>query len=126
MPKNDPRRPPPAPAGTPSRAARPLPERPVRREVVAADARPQADRAPLSRVDHVLFLPRGTLRAVDPARAPDAGRRPRAVADLQQALHDARRRDGVLLPDPVDPGGARQLPDPDDDRGPGSRLSEAE
>ena len=41
--------------------------------------------------------------------------------DLQQAVHHARRGDGLLLPDPVDPGGARQLPDPDHDRreGPG-------
>ena len=40
---------------------------------------------------------------------------------LQQVLHDARRDHGVLLPDPVDSGGARQLPDPADDRreGPG-------
>ena len=40
---------------------------------------------------------------------------------LQQVLHHARRDHGVLLPDPVDSGGARQLPDPADDRreGPG-------
>jgi heme/copper-type cytochrome/quinol oxidase subunit 2 len=43
------------------------------------------------------------------------------VRHLQQVLHDARRDHGVLLPDPVDPGGARQLPDPAHDRreGPG-------
>ena len=29
----------------------------------------------------------------------------------------ARRDDGLLLPDPVDPGGAGQLPGADDDRG---------
>ena len=55
------------------------------------------------------------------ARAADAGRRPGPARDLQQAVHHARRDDGLLLPDPVDPGDARQLPDPDDDRreGPG-------
>ena len=36
--------------------------------------------------------------------------------DLQQAVHDARRDDGVLLPHPGHPGGARQLPGADDDR----------
>ena len=41
--------------------------------------------------------------------------------DLQQDVHHARRGDGLLLPDPVDPRDARQLPDPDHDRreGPG-------
>jgi hypothetical protein len=32
---------------------------------------------------------------------------------LQQALHAARRRDDLLLPDPVDSRDARQLPDSD-------------
>ena len=46
--------------------------------------------------------------------------------DLQQAVHDARRDDGVLLPDPGHPGGARQLPRADHDRREGSGVSEAE
>ena len=37
--------------------------------------------------------------------------------DLQQAVHHARRDHGLLLPDPGDPGGARELPGPADDRG---------
>jgi hypothetical protein len=42
--------------------------------------------------------------------------------DLQQALHDARRRDDLLLPDPVDPGVLGQLPDADHDRRQGPRV----
>ena len=62
------------------------------------------------------------LRDAHPPGAADAGRRPRQQRDLQQVLHDARRDDGVLLPDPVDPGDARQLPGADDDRRQGPRL----
>ena len=36
--------------------------------------------------------------------------RPGQRGDLQQAVHHARRDHGLLLPDPVDPGRARQLP----------------
>ncbi len=43
--------------------------------------------------------------------------------DLQQDVHHARRGDGLLLPDPVDSRGARQLPHPDHDRGEGSGVS---
>ena len=43
--------------------------------------------------------------------------------DLQQAVHDARRDDGVLLPHPGDPGRARQLPGADHDRRQGPRVS---
>ena len=60
----------------------------------------------------------GVLRRHDPAGAADAGRRPGIRRHLQQAVHDARHHDDLLLPDPVDPGGARQLPRADDDRRP--------
>jgi cytochrome c oxidase subunit 1 len=40
----------------------------------------------------------------------------RLVGHLQQALHHARRGDGLLLPDPVDPGHAGQFLPADDDR----------
>ena len=43
--------------------------------------------------------------------------------DLQQDVHHARRGDGLLLPDPVDSRGARQLPHPDHDRGQGPGVS---
>ena len=56
----------------------------------------------------------------------DAQGRPRRGRHLQQALHDARRRDGLLLPDPVDPGGLRQLPRADDDRRQGPGLPAAQ
>ena len=56
----------------------------------------------------VIFFLGGLFAAVHPARA---ARRPpadlRQARHLQQALHDARHRHGVLLPDPVDPGRAR-------------------
>ena len=55
-------------------------------------------------VDHGLLRARRPLRRADPARAADARGRPRPGRHLQQALHDARRHDGVLLPDPGDPG----------------------
>ena len=38
--------------------------------------RPQADRAPVPRLDHVLLLHRRRVRGADPPRADDAGRRP--------------------------------------------------
>ena len=98
-----------------------LPEQRPRPEVVVADQGPQADR------DHVFDLDLGDVparrpvRDGHPSRAGDAAGRLRLGRHLQQVLHDARRDHGVLLPDPVDSGGARQLPDPADDRrqGPG-------
>ena len=42
---------------------------------------------------------------------------------LQQAVHAARRRDDLLLPDPVDSGDARQLPHPDHVRHEGPGVS---
>ena len=42
---------------------------------------------------------------------------------LQQVVHAARRDHGVPLPDPVDSGNARQLPDPADDWREGSGVS---
>ena len=82
--------------------------------------------AALPRGDHAVLLHRRRVRRADPPRAGDAGRRPGDRRDLQQAVHDARRDDGVLLPDPVDSGRARQLPRADHDRREGSRVSEAE
>ena len=87
-----------------------------RPEVVAADQGPQAHRAALPDLDHVLLLPRRPVRRGDSPRADDAAGRSVRARDLQQALHDARRDHGLLLPDPVDPGGARQLPGPAHDR----------
>ena len=107
-------------------AARQLPERHLRHPVVAPDAGPQADRAAVPGLDQRLLLPRRPLRAAHPAGAADAGRRPRAGGDVQQALHDARGHDDLLLPDPGDPGRARELLHPDDDRGQGPRVPEAE
>ena len=111
---------------TRSPAAAALPERRLRHHVVAADPRPQAHRAAVSRRRHVLLLRRRRVRGADPARAGDAGRRPGHRRDLQQAVHDARRDDGVLLPHPGDPRRARQLPRADHDRREGPRVSEAE
>ena len=98
-----------------------LPDERLRLEVVAAHEGSQADRAALSVLHHGLLRAGWIDGGADPARAADPGRRPDAVGDLQQGLHDARDPDGLLLPDSVDPGHARQLPDPDDDRrqGPG-------
>ena len=93
---------------------------------MAADARPQAHRAALSGRRHVLLLRRRRVRGADPPRAGHAGRRPRVGRNLQQAVHDARRDDGVLLPHPGDSGRARQLPRADHDRREGSRVSEAQ
>ena len=42
--------------------------------------------------------------------------------DLQQAVHHARRDDGLLLPDPVDSGDAGEFLPADDDRREGSGL----
>ena len=66
-------------------------------------------------------LPRRHLRRADPAGAADAAGRPGQFRHLQQVLHHARDHHGVLLPDPVHPGHARQFPGPHDDRrqGPG-------
>ena len=74
----------------------------------------------------VLFLRRRRVRRADPARSGDAGRRPRLRRDLQQALHDARRDDGVLLPDSRHSVRARQLSRPDHDRREGPRVPEIE
>ena len=104
-----------------SDAGAPLPERIGWLAVLAPHDRPQADRAAVPALDHRVLLPRRILRAADPAGAADAGQRPDDAGRLQPRVHDARRHHGVLLPDPVDPGDARQLPAADHDRreGPG-------
>ena len=94
-----------------------LPERQLRRQVVAPDDRPQADRDPLHDLDHPVLLRRRRGGDPDAPRADDAGGGCRPARDVQQAVHPARRDHGVLLPDPVDPGGAGQLPRAAHDRG---------
>ena len=81
-----------------------LSERRLRHHVVAADARSQAHRAALSGRGHVVLLHRRRLRGAHPARSRDARRRSRQRRHLQRALHHARHRHGVLLPDSGDPG----------------------
>ena len=100
-----------------------LPEHHPRPQVVAVDEGPQADRDHVPGLDLGDVLPRRPLRRRRPARAGDAAGRLRHRRHLQQALHHARRDHGVLLPDPVDSGGARQLPDPADDRRQGPGVS---
>ena len=78
---------------------------------------------PLSDRDLGLLLHRRADGRRHPPRADDAARRFRHRRHLQQDVHAARRDHGVLLPDSVDSRGARQLPDPADDRGQGSRVS---
>ena len=91
-------------------------------QVVAPDRGPQAHRAAVLDVDHVLLLHRRFLRAADPPGTADPGRRPGPGRHLQQALHHARPGDGLLLPDPRRARRPRQLPHPDHDRGQGSCL----
>ena len=69
-----------------------------------------------------MFAIGGVFATAHPPGADHAPGRPGAVGDLQQALHHARRGDGLLLPDPVHPGRARELPHPDHDRGQGPGL----
>ncbi len=85
---------------------------------VAADARPQADRHSLPDLDHADLSPRQHVRRADPTRVADAGGRPRPGRHLQQAVHHARHRHDLLLPDPVDSSRDGQLPRADDDRRP--------
>ena len=91
------------------------------------DHRPQADRPVVHGLDHVLLLRGRRGGDGDAARADDAaGRRAALAGRLQPALHHARRGHDLLLPDPVDPGGAGQLPGPAHDRRPRPGLSLAE
>ena len=60
------------------------------------------------------------LELATPAGDLDAGR------DLQQALHPARRHHGLLLPDPLHPRDARQLPRAAHDRRPRPGLPAAQ
>ena len=77
-------------------------------------------------VSITFLLRRRLLRHADPPGTADPGGRPGVVRHLQQAVHHARHRDDLFLPDPVDPGGARQFPGAADDRRQGSGLSQAE
>ena len=99
-----PRRRPAAGAG-----ARQLPHRQLRHQVVAPDRRPQAHRAPVHVQHQHHVRDRGHLRDPHPAGADHAARRHGAVGDLQQALHHARRGDGLLLPHPLHSRHARAI-----------------
>ena len=72
--------------------------------------------AAVSAHHHAVLLPGRRVRHPDPRRTADAAGRPGLVGDLQQAVHHARRHDGVLLPDPVDSRDAGQFLPADDDR----------
>ena len=72
----------------------------------------------------VRLLPRRRLRLRHPPRAGHARRRSRVGRHLQQALHDARRGDGVLRADPGRAGDSRQLRAAADARRQGRRVSE--
>ena len=108
--------------GSLDREADELPELHARRGVVVLDQ--DHKRIALLYLFSVsaFFLHGRHLRHPHPPGTADAGRRLRQQRDLQQVLHDARRDDGVLLPHPVDPGDAGQLPGADDDRGEGPGL----
>ena len=94
--------------------------------LVAADDRPQANRHSLFALDHRLLCHRRGGRGDDADRVAIAGWQSGPAGDLQQALHDPRRADGLVLSDPVDSGGAREFCDPDDDRGARRGVSEAQ
>ena len=51
-----------------------------------------------------MFFHRRDLRQLDPGGIADATRRPGEFRYLQQVLHHARHRDGLLLPDTIHPG----------------------
>ncbi len=90
---------------------------------MAADPRPQAHRAALFRLDHLLLLCRRDGRDPDPHPSLDPVG-PVSAEHLQPAVHDARHRHGVVLSDPVDPDHLRQFPGAADDRRPRPGLSE--
>ena len=87
-------------------------------QVVAPDDRPQADRAPVPRARS-----RSSSRSAGSSRRSirlelltPAGRPAVEAETYNKLFTHARRRHGLLLPDPVDPGGARELPHADHDR----------
>ena len=71
-----------------------LPERRLRRAVVAVDDRPQAHRAPVPGVDHAVLLPRRRVRRGDPARAADARR---ATSSTPTPTTSCSRMHGVIM-----------------------------
>ncbi len=99
-----------------------LPEQRSRSRLVAVDQGSQAHRAVVPLLDYRILRHRRLLRDDDAARAADARRRPADLRDLQQDVHHARRRDGLLLPDPVNSRDARKLPHPDHGRREGPRV----
>ncbi len=91
--------------------------------VVAADARTTSGSRCCTSISITIFFAVGGMFAAGirlelltpQGRSVDAG-------PVQQALHAARRHDDLLLPDPVDSGDARQLPDADHVRREGPRV----
>ena len=90
---------------------------------MAAHHRPQAHRHAVPDFDHCLLLDRWFVRHAGPPGAADSGGRSDAGGYLQQGIHHARHHHGVLLPDSVGSGGARQFSCAADDRGEGPGVS---
>src|SRR5438477_11361681 len=86
-------------------------------EVVAADDGSQKDRFALSLLNHLLFSDRDRCRGADPHRTAYSARGHGGFGHIQQALYAARSVDGLVLSHSLDPGGAGEFRDPDDDRG---------
>src|SRR5262249_13284614 len=109
-----------------STSARDLFERQLRREVLAADDRPQAHRSALLGLHHTVFLPGRLLRRADSLASAHAGREPGDRRNLQQAVHHARGGHDLFLPYSLDPGRAGKFSDPTDDRRQGPGLPPAQ
>ena len=94
---------------------------------LADDPRSQAHRDSVHLGDYLLLLPRRRRRDPDPH---ELHRRPTATLltaeTYNKAIHLPRRRHGVVLPDPVDSGDARQFSAAADDRRARRRVSAAE
>ncbi len=109
-------------APAPIQAARDVPQRHARRDVLAADQGPQAHRHPLPDHGHGHVLHRRPGHHHRPPQPDDARRRSGHGRHLQQALHHARRHHGVLLPGAGGADGAGQFLPAADDRRQGPRL----
>src|SRR5262249_45496107 len=101
-----------------------LPERHVRNPLVAADHGPQADCAVVSRIGDVLFLHWRLFRDDDPPAPDDTEWICAHAGPVQPDVHNARRGDDFLFPDPFDPGSDWEFLYSADDRSEGSGVSE--